>query len=220
MDIRKKIKAAFDGLIFPTLLDTVYTCYQEDVDAGAFTVEETDYATAAEVLSQALSAEEKELLTATEYMYEEQRGYAVKYGFSAGLAYGFAQCVHSPEHAFMDFRHTINKGLLENPGMQRHLDFHEACEKILANLKVFEDSLSEEMYEHIVSISCAWDQRIYSAARDAFYTGYQAAYCFMEQLRPTISMHNIGQILELEFKLGYTDAYYRREARYTNGDEA
>ena len=37
MDIRKKIKAAFDGLIFPTLLDTVYTCYQEDVDAGAFT---------------------------------------------------------------------------------------------------------------------------------------------------------------------------------------
>lgn len=212
MDVRKRIHSLFENEVFPTLSASIQDCYQEDVTAGTFAIEERDYMTAIEALDKALSKPDKDRLTSTEQLYIERRAYATKYGFTSGMAYGYAQCLASPLSESYDFNHSICKGLLEIPGMNRHYRFHEACEAGLANLKIFEDTLSEELNEHIISISCAWDQRIYSAARDAFYIGYQTAYSFMEQLSPTISIHNIAHILELEFNLGYTDAYYRREA--------
>ena len=213
MDIRKKIHSILNEILSPALLNTIEARYKEDLDEGAYDVEERDYNIAIEVLSASLSDADRKLLDSTEHLYQERRDYAAKYGLASGIAYGYAQCLSSPTSEFYDFKHSVCKGLLEIPGMRRHWPFHEACETSLANLKTLEDTLSEEMNEHLVSISLAWDQRIYSAARDAFYLGYQTAYSLMEHLSPTISIHNIARILELEFNLGYTDAYYRRQAR-------
>ena len=59
----------------------------------------------------------------------------------------------------------------------------------------------------MVSISCAWQQRIYNAAMDGFYCGYRAAYDLMEAIQPLVKAENMNKILTMEYHLGYIKPY-------------
>ena len=68
-------------------------------------------------------------------------------------------------------------------------------------------ALSEEDQEHMVSVACAWQQRVYSAAMDGFYCGYRAAYDLMEDLMPLVKVQNMDKILTMEYHMGYIKPY-------------
>ena len=69
------------------------------------------------------------------------------------------------------------------------------------------ESLSTEYQEHMVSVTCAWQQRVYSAAMDGFYCGYRAAYDLMESINPLVKVQNMDKILTMEYHLGYIKPY-------------
>ena len=69
------------------------------------------------------------------------------------------------------------------------------------------DTLSEEDREYMVSITCAWQQRVYSAAHDGFYCGFRAAYDIIEAIVPMAKIRNIDKILTTEYLMGYIQPY-------------
>ena len=69
------------------------------------------------------------------------------------------------------------------------------------------DALCEGDREHMVSIVCAWQQRVYSAAFDGFYCGFRAAYDIMEEIMPLVKVQNMDKILTMEYHMGYIKPY-------------
>ena len=92
-------------------------------------------------------------------------------------------------------------------GMQRHHENYANIELCNEIDRAIMDALSEENKEHMVSIACAWQQRVYSAAFDGFYCGYRAAYDLMEDLMPLVKVQNMDKILTMEYHMGYIKPY-------------
>lgn len=93
------------------------------------------------------------------------------------------------------------------PKMQRHHKNYaniELCNKIDREIM---DTLNEQDQEYMVSVACAWQQRVYSAAMDGFYCGYRAAYNMMESINPLVQIQHVDKILTMEYHLGYIKPY-------------
>ena len=91
--------------------------------------------------------------------------------------------------------------------MQRHNTNYaniELCNQIDAQIM---QNLIEEDQEHLVSVACAWQQRVYSAAMDGFYCGYRAAYEIMDAIDPLVKVRCVDKILTMEYHLGYIQPY-------------
>ncbi len=68
-------------------------------------------------------------------------------------------------------------------------------------------ALCEDDQEHMVSIGCAWSQRVYSAALLGFYCGYRAAYDIMASIDPLVKVKSADKILLMEYHLGFIKPY-------------
>lgn len=173
--------------------------------------EEGEYAEAMRTLSKVLSADQMDKLKTMEANYLKNREYAAHYGFEAGLYSGFSQFFAGTDASEIGLESSLMKSLMEMPGMKRHIDFHERNSD---NLKLGEELdavMSEENQEHLVSVECAWGQRIHSAACHAFYCGYRAALQIIDTINPLGSIGMIQNTLLLEYKLGYINSYEQFE---------
>ena len=103
------------------------------------------------------------------------------------------------------------KSLMEMPGMQRHVDYYARNDEILRLGKVLGEELTDENKEHVVSLECAWGQRIHSFACHAFYCGYRAALRVIDAVGGLESMSMIDHTLLLEYRLGYIGSYEQVE---------
>ena len=160
-------------------LDSTYDAYIcEEYDAWAvesFATEEGEYDAARLELPKVLSSEQMEKLKTMEERYRQNRKYASHYGFETGLFSGF-QLFFSGNGITEDgFDRYLMKSLMEMPGMQRHVDYYARNDEILRLGKELGEELTDENKEHVVSLECAWGQRIHSFACHAFYCGYRAA---------------------------------------------
>ena len=196
-------------------LDSTYDAYIcEEYDAWSeksFAAEEGEYDVAMQVLSKVLNAEQMDKLKAMATAYQQNREYASRHGFEAGLFSGF-QLFFSLGSASEDgFERYLMKGLMEMPGMQRHVDYHARNDEILRLGKELDEELSEENKEHVVSVECAWGQRIHSAACHAFYCGYRAALRVIDTIGGLESARMIDHTLLLEYRLGYINSYEQVE---------
>ena len=97
------------------------------------------------------------------------------------------------------------------PGMQRHVDYYARNDEILRLGKELGEELTDENKEHVVSLECAWGQRIHSFACHAFYCGYRAALRVIDAVGGLESMSMIDHTLLLEYRLGYIGSYEQVE---------
>ena len=142
-----------------------------------------------------------------EQAYIRRRNYAAQYGFKCGIFGAFRQyfgCSNANDGGFDDL---VFQDLLMQPGMHRHNENYANIEMCNEIDRAIMDALSEENKEHMVSIACAWQQRVYSAAFDGFYCGYRAAYDLMEDLMPLVKVQNMDKILTMEYHMGYIKPY-------------
>ena len=154
-----------------------------------------------------LTEEQKMSLEQMELAYIKRRDYAAIYGFKCGLFGAFRQYFGASQASDGGFQDLVCDDLLTQPGMQRHHENYaniELCNKID---RAIMDTLSEEDQEYMVSIACAWQQRVYSAAFDGFYCGYRAAYDLMESINPLVKVQNMDKILTMEYHMGYIKPY-------------
>ena len=176
-------------------------------DAKDYGATEPDYKTGFERLVSILADDQLELLNRMEEAYVTRRNYAAEYGFKCGLYGAFRQFFGYSGVKDGGFDDLVANDLLMQPKMQRHHTNYaniELCNKIDAEIM---KTLSKEDQEHMVSVACAWQQRVYSAAMDGFYCGYRAAYDLMEAINPMVKVQNMDKILTMEYHLGYIKPY-------------
>ena len=199
-------------------LDSTYDAYIcEEYDAWAvesFATEEGEYDAARLELPKVLSSEQMEKLKTMEERYQQNRKYASHYGFEAGLFSGF-QLFFSGNGITEDgFDRYLMKSLMEMPGMQRHtlfLKMHDENKKLIEQLEIDGD---EERREHLISIECAWEQRVHWAACHSFYCGYRAAVKVLTAVDGVNAFDMIPHTLLLEYHLGYTKSYDQTEQQH------
>ena len=172
---------------------------------------EADYETGMAQLAGILNDEQKADLQEMEQAYKARRNYASVYGFKCGLYGAFRH--HFGHHTAQDggFQDLVCNELLMQPKMQRHHENYANIERSNSLDAAISETLSEADQEHMVSIGCAWQQRIYNAAMDGFYCGYRAAYDLMEAIQPLVKAENMDKILTMEYHLGYIKPYSEME---------
>ena len=168
---------------------------------------ERDYQTGFNHLLTVLTEEQQAALNRMEGAYSERRYYAAEYGFKCGLYGAFRQFFGYSGAKDGGFQDLVADDLLVQPGMQRHRSNYaniELCNQIDADIM---QALSEKDQEHMVSVVCAWQQRVYSAAMEGFYCGYRAAYEIMGTIDPLVKIRCVDRILTMEYYLGYIKPY-------------
>lgn len=185
--------------------------FQKDIctlyDAKDYGDTEPDCRAGYEHLLPLLTEEQKMSLEQMEKAYIQRRSYAAEYGFKCGLFGAFRQFFGAASAKDGGFQDLVADDLLMQPKMQRHQENYaniELCNQIEKSIM---DTLCEETKEHMVSVVCAWQQRVYSAAFDGFYCGYRAAYDLMEAINPLVKVQNMDKILTTEYHLGYIKPY-------------
>ena len=168
---------------------------------------EPDYETGFNQLASILTEDQMQALNHMENTYIARRNYAAQYGFKCGIFGAFRQFFGYSKANDGGFDDLVFQDLLMQPGMQRHHENYANIELCNEIDRAIMDALSEENKEHIVSIACAWQQRVYSAAFDGFYCGYRAAYDLMEDLMPLVKIQNMDKILTMEYHMGYIKPY-------------
>ena len=168
---------------------------------------EPDYKTGFNHLASILSEDQMQALNHMENTYIARRNYAAQYGFKCGIFGAFRQFFGYSKANDGGFDDLVFQDLLMQPGMQRHHENYANIELCNEIDRAIMDALSEENKEHMVSIACAWQQRVYSAAFDGFYCGYRAAYDLMEDLMPLVKVQNMDKILTMEYHMGYIKPY-------------
>lgn len=154
-----------------------------------------------------LTEEQKMSLEQMEQAYIRRQNYAAQYGFKSGIFGAFRQFFGYSKANDGGFDDLVYQDLLMQPGVQRHNENYANIELCNEIDRAIMDALSEENKEHMVSIACAWQQRVYSAAFDGFYCGYRAAYDLMEDLMPLVKVQNMDKILTMEYHMGYIKPY-------------
>ena len=146
------------------------TQFQKDIcalyDTKDYGDTEPDCLTGYAKLLPLLTEEQKMSLEKMEQAYIRRRIYAAQYGFKCGIFGAFRQYFGHSHVNDGGFDDLVNNDLLMQPGMQRHHENYiniELCNEID---RAIMDTLSEDNKEHMVSIACAWQQRVYSAAFD------------------------------------------------------
>ena len=168
---------------------------------------EPDYQKGINHLISLLTDKQKEDLNRMENAYTERRYFAAEYGFKCGLYGAFRQFFGCSGVRDGGFEDLVADDLLMQPKMQRHRSNYaniELCNKIDTEIT---KTLTEKDQEHMVTVVCAWQQRVYSAAMDGFYCGYRAAYEIMDLVNPLVKVQCVDKILTMEYHLGYIKPY-------------
>ena len=160
-----------------------------------------------------LTVDQKTSLEKMEQAYIQRRAYAAKYGFKCGLFGAFRQFFGASGVQDAGFQDLLCDDLLTQPKMQRHQENYTDIEVCNQREQSIMDTLSEEDREYMVSITCAWQQRVYSAAHDGFYCGFRAAYDIIEAIVPMAKICNMDKILNTEYLLGYIQPYSEVESQ-------
>lgn len=197
----------------PEYENALVNAYAEDVACGTFATEEGDYNDAVTYLEKHFSQEQKETLRKIETDYRDNRCYASKYPFFCGLMCAFEQFFVPDRKQDYDYTSTVQERMCTMPSMMRHREYYSTNRQILERVDTLMETVDKETREHIVSICCAWDQRIHSQTINAFYLGYRAGLEIMEQVQPMSSYKLTSKKLYLEYELGFTTPYEQRERK-------
>lgn len=200
MNVKELLNEMETRALDRTLLNAVVAAYKAEDHCQAI---EEDYRIASEALKKVLTADQMADLVSLEVTWNENRTYAARYGFKAGIYCGFLQHLTEITENDGGFEETVCKDLFQEPRMRRHCDTYSRrnhCNKLEERIS---NALDDEAAEHLTSIVCAWENREYNAALQGFYCGYRAAWGIIEQVKPLSSMEGIGKILTTEYYLGY-----------------
>ncbi len=201
LDLLKKMEQCVLDI---DLIDTIIQFY--NADQACFSVER-NYAEALSQLEKIFSSAQKSLFSELEALYAKNRGYSATYGFKCGILGGFKQFFTKDADIDGGFQKILCNDMMIQPKMQRHHDSYarnSRCDELISTLS---ENMNDSAKEHLTSIACAWDNRIYNAALHGFYCGYRAAFHIIDCVEPRTQTANISRILTTEFALGFIKPY-------------
>lgn len=205
MDMQKMVRTLRDLVVGDEFLNALYDEYGAD-PRGDYTETEEDYRKAVLALV-GISSTQKSLLDEKERRYAENRIYAAKYGFSCGIFAGFRQLFDDRAKGDGDFFELVERGLFTIPGMERHRSYIENQTRCNAIYDEMNEILGKSQEEHLVSIDCAWGERVHHAAYMAFYLGYRVALDIIQDVSFHLELEMTPKQLLTEYSLGLIGTY-------------
>lgn len=180
--------------------------------------EKTEQACAAseQTLSETLSKEQTDKIARYRQCAAAQMYCVSKYGFTAGLI-----------NAIFCYRDTANKIPINGGALiEQQISVDQSAE-VLAAVKALTDEcltidaglqqeLPGDLYEHVVSITCAWDERIHFSGIYGYYLGYRTALSLLQTLFPTAPVIMEPLTLILEHHMGLNRTFEESEGKARN----
>lgn len=215
MQIRNELVAMAGRMFDGDLLDKVLAAYKQEMKEDEFDITEKEYDEGAQALSSVLNDEQKLALSEMETLCANNVKYALRFGFTRGVFAGFQQFFvkETTKRPFEDF--VVNE-ILKEPNMKKYGDYYQRrCEFNEINATL-EEQLDEANREHLTSVYCGWEGRLYGVLRHAFYMGYRYALSLIEEIGPIGTTYQIiEKTLMTEHELGFTSTAEERERRQT-----
>ena len=197
-DMEAAIRSAYDGMA---------------KNGGIYEKTEQAYAVSEQTLSGTLSKEQTDKIARYRQCAAAQMHYVSKYGFTAGLI-----------NAIFCYRDTANKIPINGEALIERQNSVDQSAEVRAAVKALTDEcltidarlqqeLSCDLYEHVVSITCAWDERIHFSGIYGYYLGYRTALSMLLTLFPTALVVMEPLTLILEHHMGLNRTFEESEGK-------
>lgn len=204
-----------EAKIFDADMETAIRSAYDRMAKNGGIYEKTEQACAAseQTLSGTLSKEQTDKIARYRQCAAAQMHYVSKYGFTTGLI-----------NAIFCYRDTANKIPVNGETLiEQQISVDQSVE-VRAAVKALTDEcltidaglqqeLSCDLYEHVVSITCAWDERIHFSGIYGYYLGYRTALSMLRTLFPTASVIMEPLTLILEHYMGLNKIFEESERK-------
>lgn len=202
MNTKELMKAMAQDVFGPRFQQELQRRYTQDTAAGRLGSLELEYTAAKTAIEKGLSPEQQSLLQNYESLAQQVRAYQGSFGFLGGLYCGFRQLLTPDDTPDGGFDQTVAQELMTVPRLNRHLELIRHTGEMEALLNAL--NLEEEL---VLSITCAWEQRAYSAAVHGFSLGYRMALELSDYIDPAPGqkLRMLGKLLRMEHLLGVSE---------------
>ena len=175
--------------------------------------DEIEFQRSHRILEEKLTPVQKDILRDMEVLCAKNVDYALEFAFHRGVYISFEQLFveNTEKHPFTEL---VCSKILHNPEMQTLFPYASTRDQFNQCASLLEEQLEKEWREHVTTIYCGWDDRLYAVLRHGFYLGYRYGLYIMDQVRPVGSMGDMaGKILLTEHELAFTLTGEERERR-------
>ena len=211
MTTRETMRLMHDRCFCEQHLEELRNAYAALVVRGDFEEVEAEYTKGKEVLAAKLDSQQTAWLTEIEELYTANCAYAAEYGFDAGLYTGFQRYFATALKDKCDMDDVLEDELFTADGMKRHVEFSARNDRCMELLEQLEQSLSEDIFYHMTSVDCAWQERVHFFAVEDYYLGYRSAIEVLEHVRPNATGYMVSDTLLIEYELGKLETNDRLE---------
>lgn len=187
--------------------------YDQLVERGEFSTIETDYSIGQTELKNQLSSKQLALINEMETLCKENYQYACKFGFRLGHYDSFHRLFCRRFLIEWPFESAMNQYLFTASGMAQHPLYQKNNDRCLDIQELLKAEIPESLYEHVVSVACAWEERIHFAGNYEYYLGYRSSLACAEALYPGSTNFMKAETLLLEYSLGMISDYEMLENR-------
>lgn len=204
MNIVSELQAISDNIFTDELLEAIQEDWQTELDAIDGGGETKLCQEAARALAGALTKEQAAVLDQQESLNRKNLAYGLRFGLIRGVYAGFQQFFVKKTPAD-PFDAMVASQLLKLPAMKLYGPFYDRQNRAMALSQELEDQLEEDLQQHLLTLACQWEGRLYGVLRHAFYLGYHCALTAIEQVEPAgTAGPMVAKILMTEYKLGFT----------------
>ena len=213
MQIRGELVLMNERMFDEALLNRILDAYKQEMQDDEADITEREFETGKKSLLAVLNDNQKLALTEMESLCAENVKYALKFGFIRGIFVGFQQYFER-DTTKCPFEKFVADEILKQPHMNKYVEYSNRRIKFNEICKVMEEQLDEVDIEHVISVYCGWEDRLYGVLRYAFYMGYRYALYIIEEVEPIGATLNMIEKIQLtEYEIGFTTAVDDRERR-------
>lgn len=202
MTISSLISKMEKALFSPPYISLIKDIYSQLIESGEYRQIEADYQAARLLLPPHLTQEQRNHLVKYEALATENAEYCMEYGFIAGIQFAFQLSSGSERNVDDYISIAVEQALFRNPSTQVHQLFHSRKTQCLQIDDKLAAELSPNNYEHVVSIACAWDERIHFSCLYSVYLGYRTALNMLDRLGTLSQSSQLTTTLAFEQYLG------------------
>ena len=212
MHVNDILTAMRQRMFTPELTNSLLAAYWKELEEEE-EEDEIEFQRSHRILEEKLTPVQKDILRDMEVLCAKNVDYALEFAFHRGVYISFEKLFveNTEKHPFTEL---VCSKILHNPEMQTLFPYASTRDQFNQCASLLEEQLEKEWREHITTIYCGWDDRLYAVLRHGFYLGYRYGLYIMDQVRPVGSMGDMaGKILLTEHELAFTLTGEERERR-------
>lgn len=205
MNVENNLQEIESYMFHDALLEKLLADYKQEMEDSGFSIVEREYEEGEDALQKLLTAAQSSNLSKAEKLCRENTKWMMQFGFSKGLYAAFHQFYKdkTPEEPF----ETFAAGQIRTvPNMTQYTEYYEKRKTTNAIFSELEAQLGEKDVENLVSVTTAWENRLYGVLRHAFYAGYQYAISIIANTAPLQETYKMTDRIRMTEKdLGFLE---------------